>query len=98
MLMNLEPDVDAIAEAMPRARTVFEELAKLLGDKPWFGGDQLSLADLLVGPQLELFARAPEWHELVRDAPKLSRLLTRLEARPSMQRTRVESLATLQAA
>lgn len=98
MLMGLEPDGAVIAEAMPRARTVFGELAKLLGDKPWFGGDGITLADLLVGPQLELFARAPEWDELVADAPNLAQFLTRIEARPAMQCTRMERLTTLQAA
>lgn len=98
MLAGLEPDLQAIADAMPRARTVFGELAKLLGDKPWFAGDQISLADLLVGPQLELFARAPEWHELVAEAPNLAQFLARIEARPAMQRTRMERLATLEAA
>lgn len=92
MLMNLEPDMGAIAEAMPRARTVFRELASLLGDKPWFAGNKLSLADLLVGPQLELFSRAPEWNELQADAPNLAGFLARIEARPSMQVTLMEKL------
>lgn len=98
MLMNLEPDLAAIAEAMPRARTVFGELSKLLGDKPWFAGDQLSLADILVGPQLELFARAQEWEELVSDAQNLAAFLARIEERPSMQVTQMERLAALAAA
>ncbi|HWJ38048.1 MAG TPA: glutathione S-transferase family protein [Sphingomicrobium sp.] len=98
MLMDLEPDLGAIAEAMPRAKTVFGVLARLLGDKPWFAGDQLTLADLLVGPQLELFARAPEWEELVVEAPNLTQFLARIEARPAMQLTRMERLAALKAA
>ena len=98
MLMNLEPDLEAISEAMPGARTVFGALSGLLGDKPWFAGDQMSLADLLVGPQLELFARAPEWEELIAKAPNLADFLTRIEARPAMQITRMERLAALEAA
>lgn len=93
MFMGLAPDLDAIAGAMPRARQVFRELSRLLGSKPWFAGDDLSLADLAVGPQLELFARANEWHELVADAPNLVGYLERLESRPSMQSTRMETLA-----
>ena len=37
-LLGLEPDEAAIAEAMPRARVVFGELARLLGDKPYLAG------------------------------------------------------------
>jgi glutathione S-transferase len=98
MFLNLTPDLETIAEAMPRARVVLRELANLLDDKPWFGGDRLSLADLLVGPQLELFARAPEWQELVAETPNLAGFLARIEARPSMQATQMEKLATLAAA
>jgi glutathione S-transferase len=98
MLMNLAPDLETIAQAMPRARTVIGELAKLLDDKPWFAGDRLTLADLLVGPQLELFARAPEWQELAAAAPNLADFLARIEARPSMQVTQMEKLAALAAA
>ena len=98
MLMKLAPDLGAIAQAMPRARTVFRELANLLGDRQWFAGDQLTLADLVVGPQLELFSRAPEWDELVADKPALASFLARIEARPSMQATRMEKLIGREAA
>ena len=93
MFMGLSPDLEAIAEAMPRARAVFGELSRLLGNKPWFAGDDLSLADFAVGPQLELFARADEWNELVADAPNLADYLERIEAQPSMRATKMETLA-----
>jgi glutathione S-transferase len=51
-----------------------------------------SLADLMLGPQLELFSRAPEWHELTADRPNLREWLTRIEARPSMRATVWEAL------
>lgn len=92
MLMGLSPDLEVIAEAMPQARKVFTELSRLLGDKPWFAGNDFSLADLAVGPQLELFARAAEWRELVADAPNLADYLARVEARPSMRATLMETL------
>src|ERR1700724_1161938 len=43
-LMGLAPDEAAIEAAMPKARTVFTELARPLGDHPFFPGNDLSLA------------------------------------------------------
>ena len=58
-LMGLQPDEAAIAAAMPKARTVFAELARLLGEHPYFTGESLSLADLLVAPGVSFFTAAP---------------------------------------
>src|ERR1700739_2496493 len=49
-LMGLTPDEAAIEACMPKARMVFDELARQLGDQPFFTGDTLSLADLLLIP------------------------------------------------
>src|SRR6266436_4165572 len=46
-LMGLKPDEAAIDAAMPQAHAVFTELARLLGEQPYFAGDAVSLADLL---------------------------------------------------
>src|SRR5512140_3693496 len=46
-LMGLKPDEAAIEAAMPKARTVFAELARLLGEQAFFAGDSVSLADLM---------------------------------------------------
>jgi glutathione S-transferase len=86
-LMGLTPDEATIAEAMPRAHAVFAELARLLGDKPYLAGDQLSLADLLVGPQLDFMALTPEWATLTANTPNLAAWLARMNARSSMQAT-----------
>ena len=45
--------------AMPKARSVFEELAPLLGEQPFFASEAISLADLLVAPQLAFFRMTP---------------------------------------
>ena len=42
-LMGLTTDENAIAACMPKAHAVFAELARLLGDKPFFCGDSLDL-------------------------------------------------------
>jgi glutathione S-transferase len=86
------PDEAAIADGMPRSHTIFAELSRLLATHDWFGGDALSLADLMTGPQLELYARTPEWAELTAGRENLRRWLVRLEARPSMRATLWERL------
>jgi glutathione S-transferase len=95
-LMGLTPDEAVIAAAMPKARTVFTELARLLGEQKFFAGETLSLADLMIAPQIGFFTGTPEWDELVAPHANLVAWLSRMEARPSMQATtwqRVSELA-----
>lgn len=84
---GFETDVSAVEAALPRSQAIFAELARLLGDAPWFGGEEPSLADLMIGPQLELFSRTPEWAPLVEGRAALACWLERIEARPAMRAT-----------
>ena len=63
-LLGQPADEAAIAQAMPQARTVFNELSRLLGGKPYFAGDDVSLADLMVAPQVDFLSQTPEWTAL----------------------------------
>ncbi len=94
-LMGLVPDEAAIEAAMPKARTVFSELARLLGEQPFFAGDALSLADLLVAPGVAFFTATPEWAELGAPHTNLVAWLARMEARPSMRATTWERVSEL---
>jgi glutathione S-transferase len=94
-LLGLASDEAAVTEAMPRARTVFPELSRLLGDRPYFAGDEVSLADLMVAPQLDFFAMTPEWGPLTAQTPNLVAWLARMEERPSMQATTWAKVAEL---
>ena len=94
-IANLIADEAVVAAAMPRAHAIFAELSRLLADRPWFGGDTLSIADLMIGPQLELFRRAPEWIALTADRINLRTWLDRVEARPAMAATLWERLPDL---
>lgn len=94
-IARLVPDEAVVATAMPRAHIIFAELSRLLADRIWFGGDSPSIADLMLGPQLELFSRAPEWSELIQDRANLRAWLDRVEARPSMKATLWERLPDL---
>ena len=89
---GFEPDDAVVVQGLPRSQTIFAELSRLLDDRDWFGGAHVSLADLMVGPQLELYSRAPEWQELTAGRDNLVRWLERIEARPSMRATLWEKL------
>jgi glutathione S-transferase len=94
-VMGLKPDEAAIAAAMPRARTVFKELARLLGEQTFFAGEAMSLADLLVAPAVGFFTETPEWAELGAPHQNLVAWLARIEARPSMKATTWERVADM---
>jgi glutathione S-transferase len=94
-VMGVKTDEAAIEAAMPKARAVFAELARLLGDKPFFAGDALSLADLLVAPQLAFFTATPEWTELGAPHANLAGWLARMEARPSLKATTWERVSEM---
>jgi glutathione S-transferase len=94
-VMGLTPDEAAIEAAMPKARAVFAELARLLGGQPCFAGDAVSLADLLVAPQLAFFTQTPEWAALGAPHKNLVAWLARMEARPSLQATTWERVSEM---
>lgn len=94
-LLGLTPDEAAIAATLPKAHTVFGELSRLLGGQPYFAGDAISLADLLLAPQLDFLRETPEWAPLVRDRDNLPAWLDRMCARPSMRSTSWERVAAM---
>jgi glutathione S-transferase len=94
-LLGLTPDETAIAAAMPKARAVIAELARLLGDQAYFAGTQMSLADLIVASQLDFMAATPEWAELGAPHAKLLAWLERMRAQPSMRATTWERVAEM---
>ena len=56
-------------------------------------GDKLSLADLLIAPQLSFMAQTPEWVALTTPHRELVAWLARMEARPSFTSTTWELVA-----
>lgn len=85
-LLGLPSNEDAIAEAMPMARTAFAELDRLLGDKPYFTGETISVADIMLGAQLDLLSTTPEGTELI-GGTRLVPWLERMRSRPSFLAT-----------
>jgi len=88
---NRPPDETTIAQSLPKARLCLQELQRLQGSAEFLTGDTLSIADLMVAPQLQFFRGTPEAQELMQGTP-LDDWLKRMHARPSMQATEVERL------
>ena len=70
-------------------------LGIVAGKKPYFTGDQLTLADLMLAPQLEFLSQTPEWAPLTARSANLEAWLARMAARPSMQATTWERVSEL---
>jgi glutathione S-transferase len=96
-LLGLATDERAIAQAMPRAHAVFDQLARELADLPFFTGTAPSLADLMLAPQIDFLSITPEWHALTTHHTNLRRWLARMNARPSMAATTWEKVAAMAA-
>jgi glutathione S-transferase len=91
-MLGLTPDEALIEAAMPRARLVFAELARMLGEQQFIAGDVLTLADLHTAPQVSFLSLTPEWATLTAPHPNLRAWIARLEARPSFQATTAQRL------
>jgi glutathione S-transferase len=52
----------------------------------------------MVAPQLDFFAKTPEWQELTGDHANLVDWLARMEARPSLKATTWEKVTAMAAA
>jgi glutathione S-transferase len=94
-VFGLAPDEAAIAAAMPKAHAVCNELARLLGPRPYFAGDDVTLADLIIAPQLDLLAQTPEWGPLSAGNRNLVAWLERMNARSSFRATTWERVADM---
>ncbi len=85
-LMGLTPDEAACAAAVPDTVRCVGALEQLLGADAFFGGAAVSLADLMIAPQLSFLAATPEG-EAAMKGTRLNGWLARMEDRPSMQAT-----------
>jgi glutathione S-transferase len=85
-LLGTLTDEAAITAAMPMARTCIAELDRLLGGQPFLAGDHLTIADLMLAPQLDFLAETPEGDSLLQET-RLRSWLDRMNERPSMRTT-----------
>ena len=94
-LLGLAPDEQAIAGAMPKAHAVFNELGRLLGAQPFFVGENVTLADLMIAPQIHFLTLTPEWTALSAGHQNLVDWFNRMNERPSFKATTWEKLTEL---
>ena len=83
-LLGTATDEAAVEAAVPMARLCISELDRLLGSQRFLAVDRLSIADLMLAPQLDFFAETPEGKSLL-DGTRLAAWLERMKARPSMK-------------
>jgi glutathione S-transferase len=69
----------------------------VLGDNAWFAGDRLTLADLMIAPQIDFFVQMPEWAPLTATTPNLIAWLARMNDRACMKQTTWERVAQMAA-
>jgi glutathione S-transferase len=86
-LLGITPDEAAIAAAVPDAHRCLTVLDQMAGPGPFLVGAQLTLADLLIAPQMDFIAATPEGEAILKGCPSLTAWLERMRARPSMQAT-----------
>jgi len=89
---GLPTNEEMITKAMPDARHCIGEMARLLSGNTWIAGASLSLADLLLAPQMSMLAQAPEGAAILRTHTNLADWLDRMEGRASMKATTWDGL------
>jgi glutathione S-transferase len=83
VLLGTTTDEAAVAAAVPMAKTCVAELDRLLGAQRFLAGETLSIADIILAPQLDFFAATPEGRKAL-EGTGLKAWLARMNARPSM--------------
>lgn len=90
-LIGRPVDEDAIAAAVPLARTSLRALEEILGSNRYFAGDELSLADLAAVAHLDVAPATPEGADMLAGSPLLD-WLERMRARASVQHTTMQKM------
>jgi glutathione S-transferase len=94
-LLGLPTDEAAVAAAVPKTKLAIDEIARLLASNPFLVGGAISLADLMVAPQLDFLLATPEGAMLIEPHRNLSAWVARMNARPSMQATTWERVIAM---
>ncbi len=93
-IFGMPVDEEAVAAALPLARTCVSALEDILADKPYFAGDEVSLADLAAVSHLDLFPLTPEGAEIMAGS-SLQGWLERMARRPSVAKTTMQKMMDL---
>ena len=86
-IMGIAPDEEKIKAHVPNAHTCCAAIDAILGDRSYIAGGALSLADIMAGPHLAVFAGTPEGLTVLAKYPRLRRWLDTISERDSFHRT-----------
>jgi glutathione S-transferase len=78
---------ELVAKSLKASRTALEALSALAGDSPFLAGADLSLADLHAYPMIRYLSLVTEGKAAIDEHPAVSKWLSRLSTRASVQRT-----------
>jgi len=90
-LLGKTPDEAAVAAAVPRAKNCLDALERLKGSSRFMVGDAVSIADLMLAPQLATLMMTPEGQHIV-PGRALADWFAIMNERPSMHATTRERL------
>jgi glutathione S-transferase len=93
-IFGLPVDEAVVAAAVPQAKVCVAALEDLLADQAYFGGGEVSLADLMAVAHLDLLPRSPEGGEIIAGSPLLA-WLDRMAERPSVAKTTMQKMMNL---
>jgi glutathione S-transferase len=94
---GMEVDEEAVAAALPLARTCVQALEEILGGQTYLAGEAVSLADQEQVGHLEFFAQTPEGADMLAGSPLLG-WIERMSERPSVRNTAWDRLLETAAA
>jgi glutathione S-transferase len=84
-MLGGQTDMEKVEGAKAPAALFVKELERLLGSNQFYGGSNVSLADLHVFPVLTYLAATPEGKAILESAPNLRGWMGRIAKRPSVQ-------------
>ena len=85
-LMGLTTDEAVVAAAVPDAERSVRALDGILGQNEFLAGSSFSLAEVMLGPQMDFLGATPEGETLLKGT-RLGAWLERMRARPSFVAT-----------
>jgi glutathione S-transferase len=84
-MLGGQTDEEKVEGAKAPAALFVKELERLLGSQQYYGGANVTLADLHVFPVLTYLAATPEGKSILESAPNLRGWMGRMAKRPSVQ-------------
>ena len=92
---GLPVDEARVAAAIPQATVCVGEIGRRLGEQKYLAGGDISIADLMLAPQMDYFAQIAEGAGILQPHSNLVAWLERMRARPSMIATTWDRMTEL---